>query len=64
MITSIQSSNEDLSKSNSATLSELENSKERANAFEKENAALLKNSDIVTKEKELLEKDLHEKVIS
>ena len=64
MITSIQSSNEDLSKSNSATLSELKNSKERANAFEKENAALLKNVDIVMKEKELLEKDLQEKVIS
>ena len=64
MILSIQSSNEDLSKSNSATLVELENSKERANALEKENAALLKNFDIVTKEKELLEKDLHEKVIS
>ena len=64
MILSIQSSNEDLSKSNSATLVELENSKERANAFEKENAALLKNFDIVTNEKELLEKDLQEKVIS
>ena len=64
MITSIQSSNEDLSKSNSATLSELKHSKERANAFEKENAALLRNFDIVTNEKELLEKDLQEKVIS
>ena len=64
MITKIQSSNEDLSKSNSATLSELKNSKERANAFEKENHALLKNFDIVTNEKDQLEKDLQEKVIS